>query len=109
MKHPHTTPPSSLSAPAKTLWRKLVKDYDIEDQAGLLLLGTALEAFDRMKQCQAAIKRDGPMVRDRFGQLKSHPLLPTERDARSQMLAALRALNLDIEPIHDRPGRPAGR
>jgi hypothetical protein len=25
------------------------------------------------------------------------------------MLAALRALNLDVEPLHERPGRPAGR
>lgn len=84
-------------------------EYDIGDEAGLLLLQTGLEAFDRMRNCQAAIKRDGQMVRDRFGQMKSHPLLPAERDARSQMLAALKALNLDLEPLHEKPGRPAGK
>jgi P27 family predicted phage terminase small subunit len=85
-----------------------MKDYDISDEGGLLLLQTGLEAFDRMRQCQEIIKRDGPMVLDKWGQRKSHPLLPAERDARSQMLAALKALHLDVEPLHERPGRPTG-
>lgn len=46
---------------------------------------------------------------DRFGQIKAHPLLPVERDARAAFLAGLRSLNLDFEPLHDGPGRPAGR
>jgi hypothetical protein len=62
-----------------------------------------------MRLAQEAIERDGMTVLDRFGQRKAHPLLPAERDARAQMLAALRALNLDVEPLHERPGRPAGR
>jgi glutathione S-transferase len=45
---------------------------------------------------------------DRFGQPKPHPLLATERDARAQFLAALKALNLDLEPLRDRVGRPGG-
>jgi phage terminase small subunit len=83
-------------------------EYSIEDDAGKLLLQTALESFDRMRNCQAAIRRDGEMVKDRFEQMKPHPLLAAERDARSQMLAALKQLNLDIEPLRDRPGRPGG-
>lgn len=63
----------------------------------------------RLRLAQEAIQRDGMTILDRFGQRKAHPLLPAERDARSQMLAALKALNLDVEPLHDRPGRPAGR
>jgi P27 family predicted phage terminase small subunit len=100
--------PKGLSTEARVWWQRLMKDYDIGDEGGLLLLQTGLEAFDRARQCQEIIKRDGPMVLDRFGQRKSHPLLPAERDARSQMLAALRALHLDVEPLHDRPGRPTG-
>lgn len=101
--------PKGLSTEARTWWKRLSSEYEISDDAGLLLLETAMQAFDRLRECQAAIERDGPMVLDRFGQRKAHPLLPTERDARAQMLAALRALNLDVEPLHDRPGRPAGR
>jgi hypothetical protein len=47
-------------------------------------------------------------VADRFGQPKVHPAVLIERDARGQMLAALRDLHLDLEPLRDRPGRPAG-
>lgn len=86
----------------------MVQEFGIEDDAGLLLLQTAIEAFERMRGCQSAIKRDGEMIKDRFEQLKPHPLLPTERDARSQMLAALKALNLDVEPLRDKAGRPPG-
>jgi P27 family predicted phage terminase small subunit len=100
--------PKGLSTEAAGWWRRLSKENDIDDEAGLLLLQTALEAMDRMRQCQQAIKRDGAMVFDRFQQRKSHPLLPAERDARSQMLAALKALHFDMEPLQDGPGRPAG-
>ena len=100
--------PKGLSTEAQTWWKRLVSEYSIEDDAGLLLLQTGLEAFDQMRLAQSSIKRDGVTVLDRFGQRKAHPLLPTERDARSQMLAALRALHLDVEPLHDRPGRPTG-
>jgi P27 family predicted phage terminase small subunit len=99
--------PTHLSVDARRWWRRLQTEFGIDDDAGLLLLQTAFEAFDRMRACQAAIARDGELVRDRFDQMKPHPLLAAERDARAQMLAAVKALNLDIEPLRDRVGRPA--
>ena len=101
-------PPKHLSSEAKREYSKIVQEYSLDDDAGLLILQTAMEALDRLRDAQAQIKRDGSSVRDRWGQLKPHPLLPTERDARSQLLAGLKALNLDLEPLHDRPGRPSG-
>ena len=83
-------------------------EYDLGDDAGKLLLQTALEAFDRMREAQRTINRDGPMIQDRFQQWKAHPLLSVERDARGQMLACFRQLNLDVEPLRDGPGRPPG-
>jgi phage terminase small subunit len=62
-----------------------------------------------MRAAQAAIKEEGATGLDRFGQLKPHPLLPIERDARAAMMAALKQLNLDLEPLRDGPGRPPGR
>ena len=100
--------PPHLSADAKTWWRKIQRDYSIDDNAGLLLLQTAMEAFDRMKGAQAAIERDGPTVRGSAKQLSAHPLIAVERDARSQMLSAIKQLNLDLEPLRDGPGRPPG-
>lgn len=101
-------PPKHLSQEARRWWRRITDEYAIEDEAGRLLLQTALEAFDRMRRAGERINVDGDAVEDRFGQVKPHPLLNAERDARSQMLMALKQLNLDIEPLRDRPGRPGG-
>jgi P27 family predicted phage terminase small subunit len=101
--------PSHLSSDAKRWWRELMNEYAISDAAGLLLLQTACEAHDRMKAATAAIEKDGQMLPDRFDQMKPHPMLTVERDARAAMLAALKQLNLDLEPLRDGPGRPGGR
>lgn len=100
--------PAHLSDEARQWWASITAEYRIDDEAGRLLLQTALEAFDRMKAAARQIDTDGEAVRDRFDQVKPHPLLNAERDARSQMLAALKQLNLDLEPLRDRPGRPGG-
>ena len=102
-------PPTHLTRDSKALWRELATEYGILDRAGVLLLTTAMEARDRMKAATRAIEAEGQTVTDRFGQIRLHPLVTCERDARSAMLAALRALNLDFEPLHDKPGRPGGR
>jgi P27 family predicted phage terminase small subunit len=96
-RSPAPRAPTSLSIEAKKLWRRIQEGYDITDEAGLLLLQTAFEAFDRMREAQNLIKTEGMTTRDRFGQAKSHPAATIERDSRAGMLAALRALNLDIE------------
>jgi P27 family predicted phage terminase small subunit len=101
-------PPRHLSAEAKLWWTKLSSEYSIQDDGGLLILQTAFEAFDRMRDAQQQIKKDGTTFKDRFKQIKVHPLLATERDARAQFLAAVKQLNLDLEPLNDRPGRPSG-
>lgn len=98
-------PPRGLSAEARRWWRRIVTAYDMSDEGGQLLLQTALEAFDRMRRCQAGIRRDGETVLDRFEQKKPNPLLAAERDSRAQMLMALRQLNLDVTP--EQGGRPS--
>ena len=108
MKKPRVAPPKTLSGPARGWWRKLVEEYDINEPAGLLLLETALSAVDRWREAQKLIKAEGMTIVDRFGQQKAHPATVVERDSRAGMLAALRALNLDIEPLRDQPGRPGG-
>lgn len=101
--------PKNLSKEAKAWWSKILNDYEIEDEAGLLILQTSLEAFDRMRQAQEIIKKEGMQVTDRFDQTKAHPLCVVERDARSQFLQGLKQLNLDLEPLRETPGRPGGK
>ena len=99
----------SLSKEAHKLQLNILREYEISDGAGLAILKTALESFDRMNEAREIISKEGLQVCDRFGQLKAHPLLVIERDSRSQFLAALKQLNLDLEPLRDAPGRPGGR
>jgi hypothetical protein len=100
--------PKGLSSMARRWWTRLVADFSIEDAAGLLLLETALRCFDRAEQARAVLDRDGVTALDGRGRPKQHPAAAVERDSRAGMLASLRALNLDIIPKADRPGRPGG-
>ena len=102
-------PPVHLSKEAKAIWKDLLAEYGIDDVAGLRILRVALESFDRAQSARVSIDRIGLLVKDKFGQVKPHPLLPIERDSRAAFLAGLKALNLDLEPLRDKPGRPGGR
>ena len=103
------TPPKHLSAAARKWWRRLMGEYRIEDAAGLLLLATAMECYDRMKSASAVLDDEGPCFRDRHGQARPHPAAAVETTNRSQMMTALKNLNLDLEPLRDRVGRPGGK
>ena len=72
------------------------------------VLENALECFDRMRQAQEMLAKEGITVTDRFGQSKVHPAVLVERDAKAGLLRALKALNLQIEPLQDAVGRPPG-
>lgn len=87
-------PPKHLTAPAKAMWKRLLEGYELDDAAGLTLLQAACEAFDRAEQARKAIEADGAILKDRFGQLKPHPAVAIERDARGQLIGAIRALKL---------------
>jgi len=99
--------PKHVSAEVKGWWRKIVATWELDD-ASLLVLEGACECFDRMRQAQAVIAKEGIVIRDRFEQLKPHPATVVERDAKAGLLRHLKALNLDIEPLNAAPGRPCG-
>ena len=101
-------PPAHLKAPGRKFWSDLIREYGISDAAGLTLATTACECLDRLRAAQAAVEQHGEVVVDRYGAPKLNPALSLEKDARNGMLAALRALNLDLEPLRDGPGRPTG-
>jgi P27 family predicted phage terminase small subunit len=100
--------PGHLSKEAKKIWKALIVEYGIDDMAGQRILRVTLEAFDRAQAARVEIDRDGLTVTDKFGQTKSHPLLPIERDSRAAFLSGMKALNLDWEPVKG-IGRPPGR
>ena len=69
-----------------------------------------MESFDSMREAQKAIERHGVDIVGTDGQIKVNPCCATARDARGQLLTALKALNLahEVQPLHDGPGRPSG-
>jgi P27 family predicted phage terminase small subunit len=109
MKSSKTGPPSHLTPEAKEIFKNLCDEYGISDEAGLKILRVSCEAFDRAQAARAAIDTAGMLLTDKYGQQKVNPLLACERDSRAAFLAGLKALNLDLEPLRDKPGRPPGR
>lgn len=101
--------PRVLSVEARRWWNRLQCEYELADEGALFLLETSLTAFDRMRQAQVTIAENGVTTRDKWGQLKINPAVNAERDARSGMLQAFKALQLDVEPLRDGVGRPRGR
>jgi P27 family predicted phage terminase small subunit len=102
-------PPKDLKGGARDFWTRLQTEYGIADQGGLAALELAVRAFARMEEARRLLDAEGVVVKDRWGQSKPHPAAQIERDARAGVLAALRELHLDVEPIRDRIGRPPGR
>lgn len=108
-RHRAPRPPRHLAADGKALFVAVQAEYSVDDAAGLALLTTACECLDRMRAAQAAIAEHGEVVTDRYNQVKVNPACTLERDSRNGFLAAVRALNLDLEPLNPKPGRPPGR
>ena len=96
-------PPANLTVEARDRWRELQAEYLIDDAGGLSILRLHCEALMTARMAETILAAEGMTLLDRFGSPKAHPAAVILRDARSQMLASLRALNLDVIP-KSRPG-----
>jgi len=94
---------------AKREANRLIREYGITDSGGEALLRTFASAFSLEISCMEKIDKEGLTFKDRFEQIKPHPLLPALASARAQKLASLKALSLDLEPLQTGLGRPKGR
>jgi len=84
--------------PATKKWIESVcRDWELEPHHVKLLI-LAGHHFDRVRQAQAVIARDGPTFLDRFSQPKLRPEIQIERDSSVVFSRLLRELSLDIEP-----------
>lgn len=93
--------PAGLSTDSKRLWRELQETWVLTDAASRDILTIGLRARDALIQAEVEVKKSGQTVQDRWGQVKSHPLLATARDLRSQILAAYKLLGLNLDPLEE--------
>ena len=98
--------PEHLKKPGREMYEQIGSEYGIDDAGGLQLLTVAAECLDRMRNAQAEIEKNGAVLTDRYGGLKAHPSIAIEKDSRIGLMAALKQLNLDLEPLRDRRGNP---
>jgi hypothetical protein len=97
-------PPKHLSREAKAIWSAIVRDYEI-DEAAEMILASTLEARDRREEARSHIEKGGAVFNDRFGQPKISPWHAIERDQTLLMQRGFRLLGFDQEPRGD-AGRP---
>ena len=97
-----TQPPAHPSAEVRRWWTEITEGWTL-DPAALAILVTAAEAYDMELAALRDIRKRGVIV----GKW-ANPFIKIAREAAGMKLRALRALNLDLEPLHKSPGRPAG-
>jgi hypothetical protein len=95
-------PPKGLPAEVRHWWAAIVAGWELE-QAALAMLRTAAEAYAGELQALADIRQRGQLVGG-----KVNPSVRVARDMALVKLRAIKALNLDLEPLRDKAGRPPG-
>ncbi len=102
------TAPRHLEAATRKWWKAVTEENELQEHH-LKLLTLAAESWDRVCEARVRIAEDGAYLKDRFSQLKAHPAIAVERDAKTSFARLLRELSLDIEPPADvRPPRRSG-
>lgn len=98
-------PPEWVQPPEREFWDATVRDYVVEGPS-LAMLEVACSAMQRLREARAVLDVEGLVVEGRYaGTSRPHPLVAVERDARVQLLRALRELDLDGEPLPTPRGR----
>jgi len=85
-----------LKPESRKIWLRLNREFEFPYET-LVLLKTALEAYDRMNAAREQIDQEGTVIMTPTGFKKPHPALKIEKEARAGFLQSWRALNLDIE------------
>ena len=82
-----------------------MRDYVLEPHH-IHLLRLCAEAMDRAQQAREILADEGVCFRDDRGNVRAHPAVAIERDARLAVARLLRELDLDLEPPSEPRRRP---
>lgn len=92
--------PKHLRAATRRWFGQMTETFEFESHH-LRILQAAAEAWDRGQMAREVIAKEGLTIRDRFGQVRPHPLLAVERDSRLAFTKLIKDLHLDSEPEGD--------
>jgi len=101
-------PPAGLCPASRALWLRLQREYGITDSGGLALLELAAQAYRRLVEARGILDAQGLTITNHRGEVRAHPLVTVERDARIAVVATLKQLGLELEPVNHKIGRPGG-
>ncbi len=94
-------PPNHLSSEMKKFWGNVLKDYELESDA-LLVLRTACEQWDRAQQAREVLANEGITIGG-----KKHKAIDVDKQAVGLFLRSMRQLGLDV--VAPGSGLPLGR
>lgn len=101
-----TKPPKHLSPEVAAWWRDVTADYDLAPHH-LRLLQSACEAWDTMQAARRALADHGALTfTDNNGNIKAHPAVAMQRDARVAFARLVRELDLDVAGTPSEAPRP---
>ncbi|WP_456649869.1 MULTISPECIES: P27 family phage terminase small subunit [unclassified Bradyrhizobium] len=96
--------PDHLSRTAKTWWRQVHADFELDDHHRHLLR-LACESLDQSEESRAAIAEHGAVVLDRFGCQKPSPWVDIQHKSQNRFRILCRELGLDVQSA-DGPRMP---
>jgi hypothetical protein len=101
-----TLPPRALGQHGRSLWDRIMSEYDVSDSGGVEMLLQACAGADLAETLHEEISRDGAVIRQR-GAVRAHPAIKDEIACRAFVTRTLVKLGLNYEPVRPSLGRPA--
>lgn len=97
-------PPAGARADGRRLWAATVERFELEERE-LALLRQAVGLVDVLAELRAAVERDGVLLTDARGEVRTHPAAVEGRLAGLALARVLAALRLPEEDGEELPGR----
>jgi hypothetical protein len=97
--------PSGLRGPGKRLWAAVNTSYEL-DEHELVLLREAVRVVDLCHELQGLLDRDGPVLVDAKGSVRTHPALVELRQERLVLARLIVALRVPIGVGQSSHGAP---
>lgn len=98
-------PPKHLRRRGSELWKVITSNFVLQPYH-VPILRSLCECADRLEACRSRLTKEGLTQRDRWRQLKPHPLVAAELAYRAQLTTIYNTLGLDEGAIAEKAPTP---